>query len=170
MPIWTACAKWSVGWADIDEKALRFGMSAPLSISMRRLKSWLLACPLSRRRWACVLHLGLIAVLSLLPAWLFPPSIAQIPGVDKWVHVAMYGVLGGLMRWAAGQEDIPPAARGLPMVGAAYGLLMEFLQSWVGGAGRTFSWGDAAANLVGVFAFWWAAGRVLGRGHKTTTE
>ena len=74
------------------------------------------------------------------------------------------------MRWAAGQEDIPPAARGLPMAGAAYGLLMEFLQSWVGGAGRTFSWGDAAANLVGVFAFWWAAGRVLGRGHKTTTE
>ena len=96
----------------------------------------------------------------MAPAWLFPPSPPGIPGIDKAVHVGLYGVLGVLLRWAAGPWA---ATLWLPAAGAGYGLLMEFLQPWIGGAGRTFSWGDAAANLAGVGLFWLAAGRFLGR-------
>ena len=128
-----------------------------------RLKTRLMACPMRIRQGVCVAHLILIAVLSLLPAWVFPPSPAGVPGIDKAVHVAMYGVLGALLRWAAGPWAATRAARWLPLAGAAYGFLMEVLQPWIGGAGRSFSWGDAAANLAGVGLFWLAAGRYLGR-------
>ena len=126
------------------------------------LKTWLLACPLPLRKWACAVHLALIAVLSLVPAWLFPPSPPGLPGLDKVVHVGLYGVLGALLRWAAGPWAARRAALGLPAAGALYGLLLEGLQPWLGGAGRAFSWGDAAANLAGVALFWLATGRLLG--------
>ena len=127
------------------------------------LKDRLLACPLPIRMWACAAHLALIAVLSLMPAWLFPPSPPGVSGIDKAVHVGLYGVLGALLRWAAGAWGERRAALALPAAGALYGLLLELLQPWLGGAGRAFSWGDAAANLAGVMLFWLAAGRVLGR-------
>lgn len=127
------------------------------------LKRRMLACSLQIRRWICAVQMAAIAVLSLVPAWVFPPSPAGIPGIDKVVHVAMYGVLGALLRWAAGPWAATRAARWLPVAGAFYGLLLEGLQPWIGGAGRSFSWGDAAANLVGVVLAWLAAGRYLGR-------
>lgn len=130
-------------------------------MSIRRAAAGLRSCPMRIRRWACASHLAVIALLSLLPAWLFPPSIAEIPGIDKWMHLAMYGVLGALLRWVAGQGPLSPAARGLPAAGAGYGLVMEVLQPWIGGAGRAFNWEDAAANLAGVVLFWIAAGRLL---------
>ena len=128
-----------------------------------RLKTMVLACPMRVRRAACAVHLALIAVLSLAPAWLFPPSPPGIPGIDKAVHVGLYGVLGALLRWAAGPGAGRRAAWRLPAAGAAYGLAMEVLQPWIGGAGRAFSWGDAAANLAGIMLFWLVAGRFLGR-------
>lgn len=110
-------------------------------------------------RWTfCGLHLALIAVLSLLPAWLFPPAPAGVPGLDKLVHVAMYGVLGVLLRWAAAERLNRMAGWGLPLAGAGYGLSMEMGQLWLAAGGRSFSWADAAANLVGVVAAWLAAG------------
>ena len=128
-----------------------------------RLEEWLFACPPWVRRGICAAHLAVIAVLSLAPAWLFPPSPPGLPGIDKVVHVGLYGVLGALLRWAAGPRAAPRAALWLPAAGAVYGFLLELLQPWMGGAGRAFSWGDAAANLVGLFLFWIAAGRWLGR-------
>ena len=127
----------------------------------QRFQTWLLACPMRSRRRACGFHLALIAVLSLLPAWLFPPSLAQVPGVDKWVHLAMYGVLGALFRWAAGTRPGWRAHLALPLAAAGYGLLMEILQLEIGGPGRMFSWSDAAANLAGAVLFWVAAHRFL---------
>jgi hypothetical protein len=118
---------------------------------------------MAKRRQACAIHLVLIAALSLVPAWLFPPSLAQVPGIDKWAHVAMYGVLGALFRWAAGQETVPPAARWLPAAGAGYGLLMEILQACMG-ATRMFSWGDELSNLAGVVLFWFVAEWIMARG------
>ena len=123
-------------------------------------RSGLRTCSPRIRRGVCAAHLGLIAVLSLVPAWLFPPTVAQVPGIDKWAHLGMYGVLGALFRWAAGT-----GRRGgtLPAAGIAYGLLMELLQMWIGGGTRMFSWGDVAANAAGVGAGWvwtaWALGR-----------
>ena len=139
-----------------------FGMRSAAAMPANRLQLRLRACPLRVRRWACAGHLALIAILSLVPAWLFPPSVSQIPGIDKWAHVAMYGALGALLRWAAGPAAAARAARWLPVAGGAYGFLMELLQQWVGGGTRSFSWADAAANLVGVVLCWGAAGRLLG--------
>ena len=129
--------------------------------SLSQLRSRLLACPMGIRRWACAIQLALIAVLSLLPPWLFPPAVVQIPGMDKWIHGAMYGLLGVLLRWAAGQEKASMASWWLPLAGAGYGLMMEFLQLHLSGGARMFSWGDAAANLIGVVVFWYGAGRFL---------
>ena len=125
-----------------------------MPVFISRGRAWLLACPLKRRRQACGLHLILIAVLSLMPIWFFPPSLVQVHGLDLWVHGALYGLLGALFRWTAGQEKISPVAWGLPAAGAGYGLLMEFLQKWIGGEGRGFSWWDAWADFVGVILFW----------------
>lgn len=110
------------------------------------------------RRWVCAAHLVVIAVLSLLPIWLFPPSISEIQGIDKIVHFAMYGLLGALLRWAADGSQWGSRCWGLPMAGAAYGLLMEGCQFWFSGGGRSFSWGDAVANWMGVMLFWWWIG------------
>lgn len=125
--------------------------------------------PLVVRRWVCGGYLVLIAVLSLVPAWLFPPSVSQIPGIDKWVHVAMYGVLGALLRWASGLPAPARASRWLPAAGALYGVLMEVLQLTLSGASRGFSWGDILANTVGIAVGWLVMRRLLGRSniHKT---
>ena len=138
-------------------------MKTAPAIPANRLGVWLFACPLWVRRGICAAHLAAIAVLSLAPAWLFPPSPPGLPGIDKVVHVGLYGVLGALLRWAAGAWGARRAALALPAAGALYGLLLELLQPWLGGAGRAFSWGDAAANLAGVGLFWWVAGRFLER-------
>ena len=120
--------------------------------------------PIVVRRWLCAAHLALIAALSLLPAWIFPPSAAGLPGIDKVAHLAMYGVLGAMSRWAAGEAAIPAAARWLlPAAGVGYGVLMELLQGWIAGAGRSFSWGDVLANLAGVVAGWIVAERRAAR-------
>ncbi len=118
---------------------------------------------LALRRWICAVHLAVIAVLSLARRGCFRRRRPGLPGIDKAVHVGLYGILGALLRWAAGAWGERRAALALPAAGALYGLLLELLQPWLGGAGRAFSWGDAAANLAGVGLFWWIAGRFLGR-------
>lgn len=125
--------------------------------------AWALVAPLGLRWTVCGVHLALIAVLSLLPAWLFPPAPEGIPGIDKVVHLAMYGVLGLLLRWAADARPAGPAGWGWPLAGAVYGMLMEACQLWLTAGGRSFSWGDAAANLAGVVAAWSAAGWLFPR-------
>ena len=122
-------------------------------LSIRRLKPWLMSRSLRMRRTICGVYMVLIAVLSLVPSWLFPPSLANVPGMDKWVHVAMYGVLGMLLRWTVGTRS-GLARWWLPAAGAGYGLLMEFLQLWLCAGTRSFSWEDALANLAGVTVAW----------------
>lgn len=114
------------------------------------------------RRWACGLHLALIAILSLLPAWFFPPSVTSVAGMDKVVHVVLYGVLGGLLYWTAtaSRENGGHVKWWLGAMG--YGLLMEVLQLIFSGASRGFSWGDVLANVVGVAVGWLVMRRLLG--------
>lgn len=138
----------------------------PAMPALRRAGPRRRPCSLATRRWICGGYLVLIAVLSLVPAWLFPPSLAEVPGIDKWVHVAMYGGLGMLLRWAAGAGRLSWRALGLPLAGAGYGLLMECLQCAMNGAGRAFSWGDAGANLVGVVVVWTATEWVMAMNAK----
>ncbi len=138
------------------------GMRAARAMFFRRRQAWLSDCPLVFRRWICATHMVLIAGLSLVPAWLFPPSLAEVPGLDKWVHVAMYGLLGALLRWAAGNRPGAGAWR-WPVAGAGYGLLLEWLQLAMCGGTRAFSWGDVGANLAGVVVFWLLTDRALAR-------
>lgn len=138
------------------------GMRAARAMFCRRLKTWLGGCPLAWRRRICAAHMVLIAVLSLVPAWLFPPALAEVPGLDKWVHGALYGLLGALLRWAAGNRPGAGAWR-WPVAGAGYGLLLEWLQLAMCGGTRAFSWGDAGANLAGVVGFWLLADRAMAR-------
>lgn len=118
---------------------------------------------LGLRRWACGLHLALIAVLSLLPAWIFPPSVTSVAGLDKVVHAVLYGVLGALLYWTAtaSRKDANPTLWWLGAMG--YGVLMEVLQLILSGASRGFSWGDVLANAVGVAVGWLVMRRFLGR-------
>lgn len=145
-------------------------MRSAAAMPANRLQLRLRACPLRVRRWTCAGHLALIAVLSLVPAWLFPPSVSEIPGIDKWAHVAMYGALGVLLRWAAGPAAAVRTSLWLPVAGGAYGFLMELLQLWISGGTRSFSWADVAANLVGVVLGCWAAGRLLGGEELTQSK
>ena len=121
------------------------------------------------RHLLCGLHLALIAILSLLPAWFFPASVTGVAGLDKVVHAGLYGILGALVYWArAADRKGPPRARwALGAIG--YGVLMEVLQLTLSGVRRGFSWGDILANAVGVAAGWLVMQRLLGRGdiHKT---
>lgn len=114
------------------------------------------------RRWLCAAHLVVIAVLSLMPAWLFPATTPHIPGLDQVVHFAMYGVLGALLRWAAGARPGWQAHLGWPLAAGAYGLLLEILQPALGG-GRGFSWGDAGMDLLGAALLWFGTGWLLAR-------
>ena len=129
-----------------------------------------LAVP-SRYRWmACAAHLWLIGILSLLPPGAFPAGIGAIPGADKVAHLVLYGVLGALLRWAVEGRDGGPGVRRAVWLGAAaaYGFLMEVLQSLGTKGMRAFGWGDMAANVVGAAAFWVLADRWFG-GMKATT-
>ena len=117
----------------------------------------------SIRRGLCAAHAGLIAGLSLAPAWVFPPSAGSVPGLDKVVHFVLYGLLGALLRWA--QPPGRGGRRGAAWVAAAagYGLLMEILQLTLCAGSRGFSWGDALANTAGAAGGWALAQRVLAR-------
>ena len=134
-----------------------------------RWRAQLLACPLGIRRWACGGHLALIAILSLLPARLFPPSDVSIPGMDKIAHLAMYGFLGVLLRWEASREEGRTSGSWRLAGAIGYGLLMEVFQLHIGG-GRMFSWGDVAANTAGVLMLWGLAGRLFAAPKRSGTS
>ncbi len=124
-----------------------------------------LGVAISVRRRICATYLMVLAALSLMPMWLFPPSISQIFGIDKLIHVGLYGILGALLRWAV-EEEKKGWTRGwiLPLAGAGYGWLMECCQYGFSGGARSFSWGDAGANLLGVMLFWgWAGQKISSR-------
>ncbi len=121
----------------------------------------LLAVPVRIRWAACVVHMAAVAVLSLLPVTSFPSSVSWLPGADKLVHVAMYGALGALLRWAVdrGGAEVAFSPELLLPAAAGYGLLMEILQSLFTNGMRAFGWDDMVANVVGVLVFWRLAER-----------
>ena len=110
------------------------------------------------RRAACLAYGGGIALVSLMPAWLFPAGPAGAAGVDKAVHAGMYGVLGILLWWAEGGDGKPGRGWILVLTGGGYGLVLELAQELLAGWGRGFSWGDVLANLAGTAGGWLLAG------------
>lgn len=92
-------------------------------------------------RAAFVVALLIVAYLSLKPG--IPGHIYD--GLDKWRHIAAYGVLGvsGTLAFAA-RRYFWPLLVGLTLYGAA----LELAQTVV--PHRTGSWPDFGANVAGV--------------------
>lgn len=92
-------------------------------------------------RAAFVVALLIVAYLSLKPG--IPGQIYD--GLDKWRHIAAYGVLGvsGTLAFTA-RRFFWPLMAGLTFYGAA----LELAQ--VGVPHRTGSWPDFGANVAGV--------------------
>ncbi len=92
-------------------------------------------------RAAFVLALIIVAYLSLKPG--IPGQIYD--GLDKWRHIAAYGVLGisGTLAFPA-RRIFWPLLAGLTL----YGAVLELAQTIV--PYRTGSWPDFGANVAGV--------------------
>ena len=96
-------------------------------------------------------YLGIIAALSLLPAYDLP-AIPLFAGADKLVHLCMYTVLSFLVCWGA--RISPKSMRPLLLVLAMaflWGVLMEVLQRAMH-LGRSFEYADIMANFAGAAA------------------
>ena len=95
-----------------------------------------------KNEWKCfpltLLLTGAVWVLCLMPV---PETeLGDVPMIDKWTHVAMYGVLT------------------LTFAPIAMSGVLELLQAYCTGGNRSGEWLDFAANTVGV-----AVGYGLGR-------
>lgn len=98
-----------------------------------------------------------LVFLGSRPGDSLPESrLLDLPGADKVLHAAVYGVLGALVARAAAARGRRRAA----IVGALAGLLCGMLDEWVQGRvpGRTRSWADLLADTAGA-----AFGAIVGR-------
>ncbi len=92
-----------------------------------------------------LLYLGFIAGGSLTA---IPPLKIEIPNLDKAIHVLLYIPLGFLLSFLKIFSGFFLNFF-LPLgFGSLYGAILELLQHFV--PGRTFSWGDEIANILGV--------------------
>ena len=89
--------------------------------------------------WAAVLFL-----LSELPG----SGVGLPGGTDKLVHAGLYLILGLALAWGKAKTGFAGPAILLLIIGAGYGALDEWHQSFV--PGRDVSFGDWMANSVGV--------------------
>lgn len=77
-------------------------------------------------------------------------SLPDIAGADKWVHIAMYTVLAGMLAWDSWQQQMSGwrwwlIAAAIPMV---YGGVIELVQeAWF--APRSGEWLDWLADCIG---------------------
>lgn len=95
----------------------------------------------------CILYLGVVAGLSLMPSDNVP-SLELFPGFDKMVHGSMYFGLTILACWTLHAENKRIRIFYVVLFSISWGLLMEISQlemMW----GRAFEWKDELANSTG---------------------
>lgn len=100
---------------------------------------------------------GLLLFLGSRPGDSIPESpLLDLPGADKVLHAAVYGVLGALVARAAAGAG----RRRAILLGGLAGLVCGMLDEWVQGhvPGRTRSWADLLADTAGALC-----GAYLGR-------
>jgi hypothetical protein len=100
-------------------------------------------------------YASLIAGLCLLPGKRLPRlRFLDFPQADKLVHFCLFGILGGLICWAA---DVRcrhrQAVLAAILAAVAYGAILEALQHVLLPHDRCFAWGDIGANAIGVAFF-----------------
>lgn len=90
---------------------------------------------------------GLILCLSLMP---LPPGASDLPGWDKLLHAAAYGLLSFFVAWAL--DDSRPFRLKISVaafvITVVFGAVLELLQGAMP-LGRTAEWGDLVADGVG---------------------
>lgn len=123
----------------------------------------------SWRWWLSALYATGILVLALVPAELCAAPPSWLPQPDKLGHILLYGGWALILHWAWPAWPARMGARILIVVAlaSAYGALLEGLQALLLHMGRSASWGDALANLLGAAAGsagWWALDRRAGFG------
>lgn len=102
------------------------------------------------RRWAPVMLWGaIILVATSLPGAALP-NVSDIPGVDKVVHGALYGVLGALVARAIGAKS-GSAWLAAGVVVALFAAVDEWHQQWIPGrSAEAFDWvADVAGATFG---------------------
>lgn len=100
------------------------------------------------RRILCLVYLFLIIFLSLSPPTQLP-KIILFPEADKLIHLLMYAGLGWLVMWAFYKKHLSKIIRIFLLLSVpVWGTLMELMQLFMH-QGRSFSWFDILANLVG---------------------
>ena len=117
-----------------------------------------------KNEWKCfpltLLLTGVVWVLCLMPV---PETeLGDVPMIDKWTHVVMYGVLTltfwtelrrSRLAWPLRKRLLWGVIAPIAMSG-----VLELLQAYCTGGNRSGEWLDFAANTVGV-----AVGYGLGR-------
>ena len=95
----------------------------------------------------------MIATLSLVPGRTASALALPIPYFDKLAHAVMHGLFALLLCWALQYHLRHKAWLVFAFVFCVlYGIIMEFAQFKFVAVDRSFSWGDIAANTVGVLA------------------
>ena len=105
--------------------------------------------PIAAALWSArSLPIGWWLVIFTLTHVPIPASMEETEVPDKWIHLAMYGVLGFLLPYWYGWWTALTWRRGLMLFGlmAIYAAADELLQIPVG---RSAEWLDAGADLVG---------------------
>jgi VanZ family protein len=100
-------------------------------------------------RYAAWAWTGIVFLLCLWPSDKLPKS--NIPLIDKWTHLVLFG--GCNFLWLLAWPPAPKSARGLircSILVVVYGVLIEFLQTAIPSLGRSGDWVDAVADAVGV--------------------
>ena len=110
--------------------------------------SFIFSFKLWLRRTIAIMYLGIIAILSLMPAYDLP-HITVFANFDKLVHFSMYFGAAILACWSMdiSRERMKPIY--YLLIGVfMYGVLMEILQRTMHN-GRNFEFKDMIANLTG---------------------
>jgi VanZ family protein len=107
-------------------------------------------------RWGVTaVFAALVTRFCLMPGKQLPQvQFLDFPQADKLVHFCMFGLLAGLICWAADARCRHRKAALLALVAvSAYGSLIEVLQPLLLPNDRCFSLGDIAANILGAAFF-----------------
>ena len=108
--------------------------------------------------------MALLSLLSLMPMGDLDLGGAEIPYMDKWVHMGFYLIgmlLGSFFLWERFRHRFKskPSLLWMGVSLAVYGMIIELLQGGMG-LDRSAEWTDLAANVVGIGLGGWLA-RVL---------